>query len=335
MIGQTPSVERDFSIRDYIPGQPIPLLVRDPVTKEVVVNPLKRWVKPFTLTTEPATIVLGANALSEPIPMTLDNKGHFEVMQAFFQSSEAQGFTVQLFDPEMRALLQQQNRELHVSTLASGGGVVTPYEAFPAVGSAGRPFRWPETLWIHVGDKGKALFAVFRNLSGNQNTIRFNLHGLRWYHLQAPSKVAERMEQIYHGRLRTFPFFYTTEQNITLAALASGEFEMRFTDEAWVEWFKGMDFTTNGNYNVRIREKTAGKRFMEQPIRNDLVFGNGEFPFLNWESSLFEPNYKLVFEVENLSPGTNRIFLTLACRKILIDPADDRLLRPGQAGGMP
>ena len=334
MIGAFPRADQDFTIHDYVPGQPIPALIRDPQSGKIVVNELKRYVKPFTLTTEPASLTLAANAQSDPIPMVLDAKGHFEIHQGFFSSSQSAGFTVTLFDPQQRMLLM--NRELHVSTIAAGGGAgggSLPV-LFSSATSGGRAFRWPTTLWMETTSGTKVIFAVFRNLSSSPNAIRFALHGLRWYHAQAPVRIAERMEQIYRGRLRTAPFFYTTERDVNLSASASGAFDIRFGDESWTEWIKGAKFTTNGGFTVRIIEKTTGKRLMDEPLRDDLVFGDGEFPMLNWESSLFEPNYKLTCELTNLNTeAANRIFLTLACRKILFDPHEDRLLRPGETPG--
>ncbi len=331
MLAGLPGVDEFFSVKDYVPGQPIPDLIRDPKTGKIVVNELKRYVKPFWLTTEPITITLAGNGLSDPIPMMLDNKGAYEIFQAFFNSQQAEGFTVDIFTPDTRGRLM--NREIHVATIAAGGGVTTPVGAFPATSSAGRPFRWPESYFLDVEEKGKAIMVTFRNLSANQNTIRFALHGLRWYHMQAPGWIARRMKELYRDRFSTFPFFYTTEEFTELTALQTGlERDIRFTDEAWVEWVKSMVVST-GDFDVRIREKESGKRFMANLIRDSLVFGNGEFPFLNWESSLFEPNFKLVFELDDASNATNTLFITLACRKLLWDPHDDRLARPEHAGG--
>lgn len=327
-----PGVDEFFNVRDYVPGQPIPDLIKDPKTGKIVVNELKRYVKPFWLTTEPESVVLGPDGESDPIPMMLDNKGSYEIFQAFFNSSQPEGFTVKIFTPDTRATLM--NRQVHVATIASGGGVTTPEGAFPATSSAGRPFRWPESYFLDVEDKGKAVMCVFRNLSATQsNTIRFVLHGLRWYHMQAPAWIAKRMKHIYRERLSTFPFFYTTEQFAELPALGTVNSEIRFTDEAYVEWVKSAVFRT-GPFDVRIREKENGRRFMTNPIRDSLVFGNGEFPFLNWETSLFEPNYKLIFELTDASNAPNTVWLTLACRKLLWDPHDDRLARPEAAGGV-
>lgn len=331
MIGTIPRADQDFTIHDYVPGQPIPSMIRDPKTGKIVVNELKKYVRPFTLTTDPEEVTLAPYETSLPIPMILDSKGHFEVMDAFFYRTQSEAFTVLLSDPGDRPILM--NREVHVSTIASGNGVITNNEVLYSDSSAGRPFRWPCSFFMNTRERGRCIFATFRNLSPLENKVRFILHGLRWYHVQAPDHIADKMQMIYRDKQRVYPFFYTTETNVRLLEGQSGDFDVRFTDEAWTEWTKLMRYSS-GRFNVRIREKASGKRLMESPIRDDLVFGEGEYPFLKWENDLYSPNYKLTFELTNLASGVNDIWITLGVRKIMWDAKEDRLARPGEAGGM-
>lgn len=332
-----PIMDRGVTIHDYIPGQPIPAIIKDPGSGEIIVNPLKKYVKPYTLSIEGASLSLAPGEISDPIPMVLDNKGHFEILEAFFKSSQPEGFTVHLFDADNRSFLM--NREIHVATFASGGGTSTLYEVFGPVGSAGRPFRWAESFFMNVEEHGKVIFAVFRNLSPNVNVIRFNLHGLRWYNMQAPQKVADRMQEIYRTRFRTMPFFYTTDGFITVPAGATQSFTVRLTDEAWTEWVKSMVVKT-ADFRTRVSEVSTQRSYMANVDKStpgfvpDVnVFGDGEFPFLNWETQLFEPNFKLAFEIDNTLGPDNTIWITLGCRKILADPHETTLQRPGTASG--
>ena len=334
----TPGALRDFTTHDYIPGQAIPTWIKDPESGLVVVNELKKYVKPFWLTTEDDEVItLAGNEVTDFIPMTVDGKGHFEIFDAFFKSSEAAGFTVELFDPgnlgRERPLLM--NREVHVATIASGGGTTLPLTgSLPAASSAGRPFRWPQSFFMNVVSGTGTIMARFRNLSSSQNTIRFVLVGRRWYHLQAPWKVANRMEEIFREQARTFPYFFTTDQYVALTAGGSSEEIVRFGDDAYVEWTKSMA-VSDGSFQVRIVETATQKRLMERPVINTLAFGTGEFPMLNWEETLFEPNYQLTFELDDLSDDDNVLWLTLACRKIKVDPKELELIRPGTSPGRP
>jgi hypothetical protein len=334
VLSRIPNVTREFDIQDYIPGQPIPTYIRNKATGRVMVNPLKMYVRPFTLTTEPYTVTLAANAISDPIPMTIDGKGHFEVCWASYYCDQREKFTIKLFDHESRMLLQ--NRELHIDNIASGGGATASIEgALAAAGTGGRQYKWPESLWIDSKAGGKTISVVFRNLSSSPQIIKFALHGLRWFHTQAPQPVADRMEQIRMLKSRTSPFFYTTETNVALLTNASGSYDLRMTDEAWTEWCKATSVSTH-HYNVRIRETTTRKFFMSRIMRDDLVFGVGELPFILWESSLFEPGYKLTFDltdIPDLQGTPNVIWITLGCRKYLMDPRDRKFLQPGKAAG--
>ena len=331
-----PGVLRDFQTHDYIPGQPIPTWIKDPVSGLVVVNELKRYVKPFILTTEPAAITLAAGEVTDWYPMTVDGKGHLEIFDAFYTSQRAEGFTVEFLDPgnlgRERPLLM--NREVHVATIASGGGVTLPLTgSLTSVTSPGRPFRWPQSFFLNVITGGGTIMVRFRNLNASQtNQIRFVLSGRRWYQMQAPYPVANRMEEIFRQHAHTFPYFFTTDEYVSLSALGSDSPVMRFGDDAYVEWVKGMAVST-GNFTVQILETTTQKQFMAAPCINSLVFGNGEFPMLNWENSLFEPNYQLTFDLVDLSNATNVIWITLGCRKIKADPRELELLRPGTSPG--
>lgn len=335
----TPGALRDFTTHDYIPGQAIPTWIRDPETGLVVVNELKKYVKPFWLTTEDSEVItLEAGEVTDFIPMTVDGKGHFEIFDAFYTSQRAEGFTVELFDPgnlgQERPILM--NREVHVATIASGGGTTLPLTgSLPATSSAGRPFRWPQSFFMNVVSGTGTLMARFRNLSDQSNQIRFVLSGRRWYHLQAPWTIANRMEEIFREGARTFPYFFTTEgEIITLEAGDSAAPIIRFGDDAYVEWMKSMAVST-GAFQAKIIETTTKKELMARPVINSLCFGTAEFPMLNWEEMLFEPNYQLTIELDDLSDDDNTIWLTLGCRKIKVDPKEIETIRPGTSPGRP
>lgn len=352
-IGDIPRADDDFTARDYVPGQPVPTLIKDPATGKVVVNPLKSYVTPFWLVPDPIVYTMFSQEVTSWFPMLIDGKGHLEIIDAFFQSSRSEGFTVEIVSASdlaghasgiaPRPVLM--NREIHVATMAAGVSPTLNYETLTAGGTAGRPYRWPCTYWINADTDGaKGLFVRFRNLASAANTVRFALHGRRWYHVQAPSKVADRIQQIYRSRARVMPYFYTTDAFASIpggAGTGSLVRTVRFDDVSWTEVFK-MSRVSSARFFLRLTEVATQKRLMGGRdattlglrIRDDLVFGSGEFPFLLWESNLFEPNYKLEFDMLNDSASANTVWITLGCRKIMFDPKDSTLLRPSQSPGV-
>lgn len=330
-----------FSMHDYVPGQPIPALIWSKELQKVIVNPLKKWVTPYTLVTDPGSITLEAGQVSDPIPMVIDGKGHFEIFDAFFRSEQPEGFTVTLFDADSFGQDQRpilMNREVHVATIASGAGVTLPLSgAFPRETSGGRPYRWSESFWMDVSHakRGSMIVAVFRNLSAVENTIRFSLHGRRWYYMQATPDVASRMEMIFRGRPRTMPYFWTTDENIKAVAGADPvDHQIRLGDDAWSELHR-LSILSTSVFDILLFETASGRKFMDQAIQSNLVFGSGEFPSILAESTLLEPNMKLTARLTYPSGGENDIWMTFAGRKVFEDPKDTDLLRPGASPGRP
>lgn len=325
-----PRADKDFLIQDYIPGQPIPPLIRDPHTGKIVINEMKRYVKPYTLSIEPFEVTLSPDQVTDPIIMPLDGKGHFEVVRAHFMSEQPEGFSIEIFDPgglqADRPTLM--NREVHVSTIAAGG--TTDFASSTIINggsSAGRPFVWPETFWMNVDEGTKALFVKFRNLSSEENRVRFSLHGNRWYHMMAPDKIADRMLEIYRRRFRTMPYFYTTDNFVALEASGGDDFSMRLGDDGFSDIHKLMSWSNDRDFSALISEVATGKKYMESAIHRKLVFGDGQLPFLKWEPTLFEPNYKLNFNLTDLSGEANEVWITAAARKVFIDPKEVQLAR--------
>jgi hypothetical protein len=338
-----PQADKWFSMRDYIPGQLIPTLIWSKELGKVIVNPLKKWVTPYTLVTDPGIITLAAGAVSDPIPMVIDGKGHFEIFDAFFKSEQSEGFTVTLFDadsfgPDQRPILM--NREIHVETIASGAGITLPISGtFSNATSGGRPYRWSENFWMDVSHakRGAMIVAVFRNLADESNTIRFSLHGRRWYYMQADPDVAERMEEIFRERPRSMPYFWTTDEYVEKASNQTiVDFQIRLGDDAWSELHRLSLKATSPLFDILLFETASGRKFMDQTMRSDLVFGSGEFPFILSESTLLEPNMKLTARIKYPSGAVpNEIWMTFAGRKIFEDPKDTDLLRPGTTPGRP
>lgn len=312
------------------------------------VDPAKKHVVPFWLTTEPEKVSVpaatdmgtdfgGFTALaggtSDPIALPIDNKGPFEIVYSSFRAKFTSGpdsgtptdqFTVVIFDPEYRPVLM--NREVHARTIGGGFGSALGAGFGTAIESAaGRPLVWPETWFLEPTEGGKCVFIGFRNLTLETIEVRWAFHGVRYYHLDAYEEALREKEALYGKGRVSYPYFYTTEKDVVLGAGAtSGEFDLRVTDDADVEIFKMTHFADNA-FLWRVQEK-AGKRFLDNAglgaagavngVHSDFGWGDAEFPFIPFETMYYEQNFKLMMVFFNLTGIATRIFPTLVCRKI-------------------
>jgi len=317
----------------------------------IIVDPGKKSIVPFTLTTEPETIRIlaaqdmGNNLLAGGVNMTtfgLDlgvvampvDRYPFEVCYAAAYGEYASGpllgtqcdqFTIKIFDAGQRSTIQ--NEEVHYKTLCGGfGSPILGAGWGNAIESAGgRPFIWKETLLLDPAGKERAVFVGFRNLTLYDINIRFVLHGVRYYNAAAFDDVVKMKEAMAGPGKISWPYFYTLDQaGILLDPAQSRDFDIRLTDESAVELFT---MTKESFYPFlwRLQEK-VGKRFLDNSgpvaggggIHCDLGFGDAEFPFIPFESLYMEQDDKLMMTLTNTLVGglQNRIWITLHARKI-------------------
>ncbi len=274
----------------------LPTFIHEKETGRIYINPAKRHVKPYWLVTDPVTIALGANATSNPIPMLIDTQGHYEIFYSMFQSTG--DFTINIFDPGTRRFLM--NREIHNRTIA---------------GTARRPHIWPESYFMNVENAQRSLLVTFRDLSGNPNNIRFTLVGRRFYHKESPPEIQAKMTEFFNKKERTNVYFLTTDDPIALLANATATFDIRTTDEADTEIFKLMS-VQDGIFEFDLLDASTGRTFMNGLIRQEVGFGDNEFPFILPESLVLERNYRLQARITDLSGAPNNIFLTFGSRRL-------------------
>lgn len=268
----------------------------------VYINPAKRHVKPYSLTSNPTIVTVAANATSAPITMPIDTQGHFE---AFYAVCDRTGpATVTLFDPGTNRYLM--NREVHMDTVVSG-----------ISGTGGqRPFIWPESYFFNVEDAGRAMIAQFRDLSGDSNDIRFMLEGRRFYTKEAPPEIYQKMYEYFGRKERTNVYFLTTDQDVTLpATTAETVARARVTDEADFEVFK-IACVSDGPFEWTIRDTGTGRILSNDFTSNTMRTGTAEFPFIFVEPLLVERNYQLQLNMRNLSGVANRVFFTMIGRRL-------------------
>lgn len=310
----------------------------------IKVDPAKRGIRPFWLTTEPDAVSVPAaesdgagnlfEGVSDLVPMPVDNKGPVEIKYSAFSArrlsdgAPVEDFTIAFYTPDGRFLFM--NREIHAKTMAGGFGDPLGAGTSTALATAaGRPLVWPSTYFLEPREKSKSLFIGFRNLTTDDIEVRFVLAGVRYLHLEPFKKAYEEKQRLYGGGKTAVPYFFTTDTDINLATNGLGEFQMRVTDDADMELFK-MAKESDGPFLWRIQEKT-GERFLDNApndpttgfagvsgVHSDFGFGSGEFPFIPYESLFWPADFKAVLVVSNTLHGAqNRIWLNFISRRII------------------
>jgi hypothetical protein len=342
---KTPSL-----IQHWTPGRGSSYVLRtDPATgrPKLQVDPRKHYITPFTLVSEPEEIVVPAASLmcpgvfaggtvTAPVIFPIESKGPFEICYTSFSARFAEGpnageptdqFMVVIFGPnlqEKEPLLM--NREVHARTMAGGYGDLLGTGFESALQSAGgRPLVWPETLFLQPAQDEACLFMGYRNLSIYPIIVRWAFHGVLYYAEEDYIERVNEKAEMYGPSKTALPYFYTPDTNVRLAAGDSFDFHMRITDEADVEIFKQNVFS-DFPFLWRFQEK-LGKRQLdnaglglggiENGVHSDFGWGDGEFPFISFETLYMQRNSKLMLKfVNTLTDQMNRIFPTLVCRKI-------------------
>lgn len=281
----------------------LPTFVKHP-DGSVFINPSKRYVPSYWLTTNPNRVVaIGAGATTAPQLLPVDSQGHFEIFYAMCERDAA--CTIRIFDPGRSTELM--NREVHIDTITSG-----------VSGNASlRPFIWPESYFLNVEDAGRALTVQFRDLSGVGGNIRYALCGRRFYTKESPPDVYEKMFQYFGRKERTNVYFLTTDVATQIGAGVGTELvaTARVTDEADFEMFK-ITSVHDGPYEFMLRNRSNGRALMSDFIHVDLGTGTAEFPFILPEPWLVERNYQVEIVFRNLQAGANNVFFTMTGRRL-------------------
>jgi hypothetical protein len=283
-------------------------LVREKETGKLYVDVMKRFARPYWLSTEPRITDITSPTLVSPIIMPIDKDGPLEIDYSYFKADG--DFTLKIMDPNQRPLLM--NREIHIRTIASGADVLGDD------GEAGRPFIWAEPWFMWV-EEGKRNFVLgMRDLSGlPSNKIRFVLHGRRFYNQHSPADVTKRYNDYYKNRPVTSPFFWTTEQLASVSGPAGTEldFDIRITDDADTVWFK-MTSVSQFPFEFKIIEKATGRALMTDFVRVENGFGSAELPFIFFEPIYFEAGKKLILRIRKVVANDDIIWPTFSAQKI-------------------
>jgi hypothetical protein len=258
----------------------------------------------WLMTDSPNNIItVTPNGQVGPIAMTVSRDGPGEVVNFSVQHTPSRGVaTAQvLFEIDDGSnILALSNAPLHIDTVCGDGT---------------RPYILPNA--INVSELRK-LRVTLTDLSGLSNDIRILGQCFRPmipekdYDLKK-SRAREASKDIILGC-----YFYTTNGGpITVGAGVSEEIAI---DIDQTRHFKLMQMSavSTGSFTMDIMNGQTGESLIDAPsgqhyqIANNLLFGNGYFPFKFQGGRMFERGQKILLKVTDTSGSRNDIYVTLA-----------------------
>jgi hypothetical protein len=291
----------------------VPLFLRDEKTGLVSLNELKKYVLPWQLVPQnlgnnTGTLAVPGNAVRN-IVLEPDQNGPFEGMYLTCDVYGSPLILVRLHDAGYNRDLM--NRDVLVQT------IMTP------IPGAQDPFILPETFWI---EQRQSLIMTFTDFSALANSVRPVFHGRKFFLRQARAGLADKfVAKRRQQRKITTPYFYTTDQAVTLAAAAvATRANITISDEGHFVAHK-ITFWSDGPFEYRLidgenGQSTSGTVF----INSTSGAGTAARPYILPEPWFIEKNRQLILEMNNLfAGGANRVFFTITGRRVYDDQYRD------------
>lgn len=285
---------------------------------DIYTNPLKDYCIPFDLGIDrPNQVaVIAAGATGVEFPMSARHDGPIEmfalealVFDANNAVVPAHNILFQVQHPGKRKLLS--NRPINLRTCQGDGG---------------RFYVLPETIWLPAI---QSLMVAFTNNDGAERRVEFIFHGVKYYPHAAPDHMREEIYAYTERRERTYCYWQTTDQPITLAGSAVGtEAVYSVPDDADLEIFRATAVSDNP-FRIEHVDGQTDRAYTSHRLHSSLFFGGfeavalagiggagGIFP-KRWATSLLvRRSVRNRFVLDNLVGTPNNVFITLGGRKV-------------------
>lgn len=292
--------------------------IRDPKTQKVVgeeyeMEPLASYVKPYTVVpynadlnpTQPEQVTMLANQQSADAVMRLVDEGLFE--GAYFTAQyEDSRMLVELTDNQRRVSLT--GRPCHLETI---------------VGVGQRPFVLPESLPI---DKRQPIVVRFTDLSGDNNNIRFQIHGQRMLSEQIRDPRLDRYIRRRRERNRHMSVYMCPlDQDPSIAAATTEDHYFTNDTNIYFEVRKiNFKSTLSQGGAAAFKFKVTDEKsngMQTNWIHSGGALGTAQYPFIYYGPWLIEPGGKVTFTIQNLSAGDSmKLYMTLIGRQHFVVP---------------
>lgn len=268
-------------------------------------NNLTFAVKPYWMTlrnekvnpTHPEQLTFGANAVSAPIGMFVTDEGAFEGAYLSYQSTGA--CLVELIDDTRKFNIT--GRPCHVDTVFGTGQEVA---------------IMPESLFL---DKREAVIFRATDISGDANTIRPVIHGVRIFSDRARDPAVDQYIKNRLVRSRyMLPYFCPLDEDKELDAAETGV-PVNFTQDGTCHFeVKKICYSSDYSFKFKIRDE-SGQEITQNYIHCTAGLGVATEPFMTYGPWVIRAGGIVQFTFDNLSAQyENTIYLTLIGRVFFV-----------------
>lgn len=265
-------------------------LVKDTVKNCYRPNPILLKLLPYDLVFDPqnndSAVQIAANGTADR-RMTLDMAGSM-LIQTFKGVATSNDYLVQVYDVEYGRYLM--NRAVHAETI---------------IGTGPFPFKLPIPLLI---SKTQSINNTLTDQSGAPNTVRFAFGGQRLYF---------RTEDIFLNDLgdlnrKARPFFYTTDQTVTLANNTNIQSFITTIQEDADFLLYRITRRSTGNFLVRIFD-TLNMYPWTNGFVHSAVIGGTNINYMDIEPQpLAQRKTKIQLDFINLAGASNTVNMTFS-----------------------
>lgn len=220
-------------------------------------------------------------------------------------------YSIELRDlGEMRKFMP---RPVHIKTLAG-------FSSASALGANlmdSYPARLREPYMFFSQHQIQVLYAA---LSGGPYTARLFLEGAQYYPyalLQSPSKarMVEHLKQWEQRKRYVWPYWLTTDEDVSVGANASVDAQMTIGGDAHFEAFQWAAVST-GDFWFEATNPRTGQTIMNGKVHSTAGVGTSQLPTILPVSWLLPKSDAIRFTFTDLSGSTNQIWFTIAGRMI-------------------
>lgn len=267
-------------IKDFLP---------DKQCYEVIPNPILVHTMPYQLVFDEAGndsfLLLPLNGQNQNT-MNNDEGGTIDIHR-FKATATSTNCLIQIRDDENKRDLC--SRAVHYETI---------------LGNGLRPFDLVMPLTLH---KTEQLTITGTDLSGAANTLRFAFEGQRYYF--DSDKEWFNKTNIVTRFAR--PYFYTTDEDVTLAVGATQTSYITIIAEA--DFFLStITARSTGPFLIKSFDLTTQAGYSNSWVHSDVFAGNAQFYRRLKTDMIIQRHSKLKLDIRNLHVAPNDIYITLS-----------------------